>query len=69
MANLNHIAMKRSILNLALALMLGSSLSARAGLYSYGGSAYNIPDGSRGGVFSQVSVSGELSSLTDITLT
>jgi hypothetical protein len=61
--------MKLSILTALLGLVLGAGFTAPAGIYSYTGSAYSIPDGSLGGVSSQISVSGANGSLLDITVT
>jgi hypothetical protein len=61
--------MKLLLLKSILGLVLSAGLAAQAGTYSYSGSAYAIPDGSTAGVFSQVSVSGALSSLSDISVT
>ena len=60
--------MNFSILKLSVALVLGACLTARAGLYSYTGSARDIPDGSLEGISSQITVNGASSSLTDITV-
>lgn len=61
--------MKLSILISLIALVLGAGLTAQAGIYSYTGSAYAIPDGSLAGVSSQINVSGETAVLSDITVT
>ena len=60
--------MNLSILKFSVALVLGACLTARAGLYSYTGSARDIPDGSLEGISSQITVNGASSSLTDITV-
>jgi hypothetical protein len=59
--------MKLSILISALALAVSGTLTAQAGIYSYN-TPYNIPDGNLGGVAHQVTVSGEASSLSDISV-
>ena len=61
--------MKPSLLKSILALGLSAGVTAQAGIYTYTGSPYDIPDGSRAGTFSQITVSGEPISLTDITVT
>jgi subtilisin-like proprotein convertase family protein len=62
--------MNLSILKSTLALALGAGLTAQAGvIYNYGGSAYNIPDGTLGGVSSQITVGGSLPILSDIAVT
>jgi len=48
--------MKLWISNSMIALVLGAGLTAQAGIYSYSGSAYAIPDGSLAGVSSQIAV-------------
>jgi hypothetical protein len=60
--------MKLSLLKSLLALVLFVGTPAQAGIYTYSGSSYSIPDGNPAGVFSQISVSGALSSLSDITV-
>lgn len=63
--------MKLSILKTVFGLGLGMGLTAQAGIYnySYGGSAYSIPDGNPAGVSSQITVSGANYSLSDISVT
>jgi hypothetical protein len=60
--------MKLSILKSTLALAMSGSLTVQAGVYNYGGSAYDLPDGSLGGVSKQIMVSGAASSLTEISV-
>jgi hypothetical protein len=60
---------KLSILKSVLLLLIGAAITAPAGIYTYSGSAYSIPDGSLAGVSSQVTVSGSLPTLTDLTVT
>ena len=60
--------MKLSILKTALALAVSGGLTVQAGIYNYNGSAYNIPDGNPSGPYSQITVSGEASSLSDISV-
>jgi hypothetical protein len=59
--------MKLSLLILTLASAVSGVITAQAGIYTYG-SSYNIPNGSLGGVAHQVTVSGEGSSLSDISV-
>jgi hypothetical protein len=50
--------MKHSISNSIIALVLGAGLTAQAGIYSYTGGAYAIPDDNKSGVSSQITVGG-----------
>jgi subtilisin-like proprotein convertase family protein len=50
--------MRLSISKSIVALMLGAGMTAQAGIYSYAGGSYAIPDGTRAGVSSQITVSG-----------
>ena len=61
--------MRLATFNAIVALLLGAGLTAPAGIYSYTGSAYTIPDGNLAGAYSQISVSGANSSFSDITVT
>ena len=65
---MNRTPMNLLILKSALALAVGGGLSVQAGIYTYSGSAYNIPDGNLSGTYSQVTVGGAASSLSDITV-
>src|ERR1035441_9047378 len=49
-------------------LVLVMAVTAQAGVYSYGGGAYAIPDGSLAGVSSQITISGASSSFSDISV-
>jgi subtilisin-like proprotein convertase family protein len=69
-ANLRGKTTKLSIPESILAVALGAGLTAQADIiYNYSGPSYNIPDGDPAGVFSQITVSGALPSLSDITVT
>jgi hypothetical protein len=61
-------AVQRSALHSIIALAVGAGLTAQAGIYSYGGGAYAIPDGSLAGVSSQITISGASSSFSDISV-
>jgi len=61
--------MKLSISKSIIALVLGAGLTAQAGIFTYSGGSYSIPDGSLAGVSSQISVSGLNYQLADITVT
>jgi hypothetical protein len=61
-------AVQRSALHSIIALAVGADLTAQAGIYSYGGGAYAIPDGNTAGVSSQVTISGASSSFSDISV-
>src|ERR1022692_2056889 len=50
------------------ALVVGMAITAQAGVYSYGGGAYAIPDGTLAGVSSQITISGASSSFSDISV-
>ena len=65
---MNRTPMNLLILKSALALAVGGGLSVQAGIYTYSGSAYNIPDGNLSGTYSQVTVGGAASSLSDISV-
>ena len=60
--------MNLSISKSIVALVLGMAVTAQAGVYSYGGGAYAIPDGTLAGVTSHVTVSGASSSFSDISV-
>jgi hypothetical protein len=60
--------MNLSISKSIVALVLGMAVTAHAGIYSYGGGAYAIPDGSLAGVSSQITISGASSSFSDISV-
>ena len=62
--------MRLSPIRLIIALILSAELAAPAGIiYDYAGSPYDIPDGNLAGAYSQISVSGANSSLSDIAVT
>jgi len=61
--------MKLASLRTIIALILGADMVAQAGMiYNYGGSAYDIPDGNLAGAYSQITVSGADSPLSDISV-
>src|ERR1035441_9365506 len=71
--NQPQIRITQSIMNLSIskpimALALGMALTAQAGVYTYGGGAYAIPDGTLAGVSSQITISGASSSFSDISV-